>query len=161
MNEIWKDVIGYEGIYQVSSLGRVKSLKFDKEKILKPSLNSRGYKHVSLSSNNNKRTKKVHVLVSETFLNHKTCGMLLVIDHINDNPLDNRLENLQIVTTRFNTCKTQGKYSSQYKGVSWCKRDKVWKSSIRINGILVHLGRFKNEYDAHIAYQNKLLTLNK
>ena len=122
-------------------------------------MNGRGYKHVSLSSNDNKSTKRVHQLVAESFLNHNPCGMLLVIDHINDNPLDNRLENLQLVTTRFNTRKTQEGYSSNYKGVSWDKRNKVWKSSIRINGILIHLGHFKNELEASETYQNKLLTL--
>ena len=46
--EKWKDIEGYEGLYQVSNLGRVKSLKFGKEKILKILINSHGYAHVIL-----------------------------------------------------------------------------------------------------------------
>jgi TATA-box binding protein (TBP) (component of TFIID and TFIIIB) len=89
------------------------------------------------------------------FLNHKPCGMKLVIDHINDNKFDNRLENLQITSVRYNTCKKQEKYSSKYKGVSFRKSDKKWVARIFIDGKIIYLGAFVNEYDAHLAYQKK------
>ena len=50
--EIWKDIEGYEGLYQVSNLGRVKSLKFNKIKILSQGISGSGYKIVSLSKEN-------------------------------------------------------------------------------------------------------------
>ena len=85
--------------------------------------------------------------------------MDLVIDHINDNPSDNRLENLQIITQRENTCKTQGRYTSKYKGVCWYSRDKRWVSKIYIDKKTIVLGYFKCELTAHQAYQNKLKTI--
>ena len=154
MEEIWKDIPEYEGLYQVSNLGRVKSLMFNKEKILKQA-NTNGYLQVRLCKNKIKKFL-VHQLVSMAFLNHKPCGFNLVIDHINDNPSDNRVENLQIVTQRYNCRKTQGKYSSQFKGVSWNKQKKKWHSLISMNGKRKFLGTFTDEYEAHLAYQNAL-----
>jgi len=159
MNEIWKDVIGYKGIYIVSNLGRVKSLKFNKEKILKSVINSNGYYTVVLY-NNNTKTRKVHQLVAESFLDHKPCGHKLVVDHINDIKTDNRVKNLQIVTQRYNACKTQGVYTSKYKGVFWKKERNKWEAGIGINNKRKYLGLFINEYDAHLAYQNALNNLS-
>lgn len=65
--EIWKDVKGYESIYQVSDIGNVKSLKYGKEKLLKPGINSTGYFIVILYKNKIKKTIKVHQLVAEAF----------------------------------------------------------------------------------------------
>jgi hypothetical protein len=167
MEEIWKDIPEYEGLYQVSNLGRVKSLpkewtvgngtiKRHSGKILKLHANRHGYLMVRLSKNIKPRGFGVHQLVAIAFLNHKPCGLKLVIDHVNDNPSDNRVENLQIVTQRYNSHKTQGKYSSQYKGVSWSKKYKKWQSLILMNGKRKHLGYFTDEYEAHLAYQNAL-----
>jgi hypothetical protein len=93
------------------------------------------------------------------FLNHIPSGNKLVIDHRNDNKLDNRLENLQVVTNRFNTCKTRGNYSSKYKGVNWHKHTQKWVSRIIINNKRHSLGYFNCELAAHLAYQNKLKTI--
>jgi hypothetical protein len=158
MEEIWKDVVGYEGRYLISSTGRLKSIIKNKEKLIKGSLDSHGYLRYSLNweLKNKRNGYRAHQLVAQSFLGHKVCGHKLVIDHINDNKLDNRFENLQIVTQRFNTRKTQGKYSSQYKGVYWNKQHKKWRSNIRINGKIKHLGLFIDEYEAHLTYQNAL-----
>lgn len=165
-NEIWKDVIGYEGLYQVSNLGNVKSLNrlmqkgknifTSKEKILKHNIKSNGYSAVVLCLNKIEKTMPIHQLVAMAFLNHNPCGFKLVIDHINDVKTDNRIENLQIVTQRENACKTQGKYSSKYKGVSWHKVAKKWVCKIEINRKSHYLGLFNCEKEAHQAYQNKL-----
>ena len=158
MNEIWKDVVDYEGLYQISNLGRVKSLQFNKEKILKPQLVNNNYFIVRLC-NNNYKSRLVHQLVAESFLGHKPCGHKLVVDHINDIKTDNRLENLQIVTQRFNNRKAQGNYSSNYKGVSWAKESNKWTSRIYIKGKYQYLGLFINEHEAHLTYQNALNNL--
>jgi hypothetical protein len=160
-NEIWKPVKGYEGIYKVSNLGKVKSLKFGKERLLKAGITSGGYAIVVLSKNKKQKNKYVHQLVAESFLNHVPDGLNLVIDHINDIKTDNRVYNLQIVTNRFNVKKTQGKYSSIFKGVYWHKSTNKWASSIWIDGKRKHLGSFVNEFDASQAYQSELLKLNK
>jgi hypothetical protein len=157
--EIWKKVEGFED-YKVSNLGRVKSLKFGKEKILKTLKNKRGYIVVNFRCNNKTKLFKVHQLVAMAFLGHKPCGMKLVIDHINDITYDNRVENLQIITQRANVFKTQGKYTSQYKGVQLYNYSNKWLANIRINQKLINLGLFKTEIEASEAYQQALKSFN-
>lgn len=164
--EIWKDIEGYEGYYQVSNLGRVKSLKrFAKhpkggkkvvnERVLKENLGKKGYLTVSLYRNGGK-TKEIHQLVAMEFLNHTPCGYRMVVDHIDNNKINNRFDNLRIVTQRENTSKKHIKSSSEYTGVSWCRRSNKWLAAIRINGRKKSLGLFLNEIDAHNAYQDML-----
>ena len=158
MEEIWKDVVGYEGRYLISNIGRLKSNIKNKETLINGHIDSKGYLRYTLSwkLKNKIGCYRAHQLVAIEFLGHKLCGMNLIIDHINDNKLDNRVENLQIVTNRFNARKTQGKYSSQYKGVHWNKKRKKWNSSIQINGKNKNLGCFIDEHEAHLVYQNAL-----
>ncbi len=102
--EIYKSIPGYENIYEVSNYGNVKSIKFGKEKILKPNKTRTGYLQVGLLKDGRKKIG-VHQLVAMAFLNHTPCGMELVIDHINDIKSDNRIINLQVVTQRENIWK--------------------------------------------------------
>ena len=168
--EIWKKVKGYEGIYEVSNLGRVKSLSrivlkkgkypfLTKEKILKQSNNYRGYKHVGLYLNKKMKTLTVHQLVVIAFLNHKPNGQELVVNHINLIKKDNRLENLELVSNRENSNHKHIPSSSKYTGVSWHKNHLKWGAQIHINKKKVHLGYFVNEVDASNAYQEKLLSI--
>lgn len=97
--EIWKDIKDYEGLYQVSNLGNVKSLKFrnkmtifERERLLTPK-NNKGYLRVRLSKNNKQRTYSIHRLVANSFIpnnENKPC-----VNHINGNKKDNRPENLE------------------------------------------------------------------
>ncbi len=163
--EIWKDIPGYKGRYQVSSIGRVKSLKrlmnlhnsnkkrVVHEKILKPS--SIGYLRVVFSTNGVYETYQVHQLVAMAFLGHKLSGMSAVIDHIDNNPLNNNVENLQIVSHRKNTSKDK-KGTSKYTGVSWSKRENKWESCIYYNGSKRFLGYFEDEIIAAKKYNNEL-----
>ena len=141
--------------YQVSNLGRVKSLKWGKERILKQVVDGNGY----LIVNPNSKTKKVHKLVAEAFLNHKPDGYNVVVDHIDNDKLNNRLDNLQLISARENCSKDQKGYSSKYIGVHWDKSTEKWFSSIQINGKQKYLGRFTNELDASEAYQTALSNL--
>ncbi len=166
--EIWRDVEGYEGIYQVSNWGRVKSLAresyngkgyyIQKERILKTPANSSGYYCCNLCLNGKLKSFRVHVLVAIAFLNHSPNGHKVVIDHINNVKTDNRLENLQLISNRENTSKDRKGGSSEYVGVYWCKRYNKWHARIKINGERKHLGYFFNEIQAAEAYQ---LALNK
>jgi len=157
--EIWKDIKDYEGLYQVSNLGRVKSLKFGKERILKVKLNSIGYVSVNLSKYGKQKSRTAHQLVAMAFLNHKPCGYKLVVDHINTIKTDNRLENLQVITHRENLSKDKKKGTSKYVGVSWYKRYQKWKAQMLIKGKHKTLGYFKTELEASEAYQSKLETI--
>ena len=110
MNEIWRPIKGYEGLYEVSNLGRVKSLErvrpnmangLYKERILKGQINRGGYHKVALLRNEGKsKLCSVHRLVAEAFIsnpNNKPC-----IDHINTIKTDNSVENLRWVTWKEN-----------------------------------------------------------
>ena len=170
--EEFRDVVGYEGLYQVSNLGNVKSLprlKMSgsnkvsvKGRVLKgrqSGVKKNMYLAVVLCDNTHRKQYKIHQLVAMAFLNHTPCGHKLVVDHINDNKLDNRLENLQIITQRENAYKTQGKWASKYKGVSMCKIKNKWRARIRIQGKENIIGYFNCELAASLAYQNELKTL--
>lgn len=163
MKQIWRDIPGYEGLYQVSNTGDVKSLNYrktGKEKLLIQTISRVGYKNVSLY-NGIRRTIQVHQLVSIAFLGHKFCGYKFVINHKDFDKLNNHVDNLEIVTNRENLNRKHLKSTSQYVGVSWDKRENKWVSQIKINGKKKHLGHFRNELDASKAYQQKLKTLIK
>lgn len=91
--EVWKDIQGYEGTYQVSNLGRVRSYKKGKESVLKPIVASKGYTQVALYTNDIPKRLRVHRLVAETFLSNEENKP--VVNHINGIKNDNRLENLE------------------------------------------------------------------
>tara|TARA_R110000744_G_scaffold103907_1_gene199082 strand:+ start:127 stop:609 length:483 start_codon:yes stop_codon:yes gene_type:complete len=160
MNEIWKEIEGFKD-YEVSNLGRVKSLKCNKERFLKPnSGKSSGYLKVNLYKNTKMKTRRIHQLIAIAFLNHNPDGYKLVVAHINNVKTDNRLENLQLITHRENISKdTKG--LNKYTGVSWSKLNKNWIARIRINGKNKNLGRFTNELKASEAYQKALKELIK
>lgn len=110
--EVWKDIPNFEGYYQVSNLGNVKSLKRKdsigrriNEIIMKPTLDSSGYLGVSLFINRKRYGKHVHVLVAESFLGHVPNGQNIVVDHKDRNPTNNKLDNLQLVTHKVNVNK--------------------------------------------------------
>ncbi|MBO5957127.1 MAG: NUMOD4 motif-containing HNH endonuclease [Bacteroidales bacterium] len=98
--EIWKDVLGYEGLYKVSNLGRVKRIWREKERILKLRDNGTGYYRVELCENGKRKGLSVHRLVVEAFLYKIPNGS--VVNHINEIKTDNRLENLEICTIKEN-----------------------------------------------------------
>jgi len=99
-SEVWQDIQGYSGIYQVSTLGRIRSLKKGKIKLLKPYINNMGYAVLSLYANHKQKTYHVHELVAETFL-VKVDGKNY-IDHINGIKTDNRIDNLRWCTPKEN-----------------------------------------------------------
>ena len=114
-NGIWKDIPGYEGRYQASSLGRIKSLKRKvrgknpythkeflrtvPERILRPGRFCKSG-HVSVVLGHGTAGKPVHHLVAFTFLGSRPEGLDIL--HINGDPVDNRVENLMYVTRREN-----------------------------------------------------------
>ena len=153
--EEWRVIEGYEQ-YLISNLGDVKSTRFSKEKILKKCLSSNGYYSVNLYNDYGPKNFLIHHLVAIAFLNHKPNGFKFVIDHKDNDKLNNNVDNLQIVTLRYNICKTNRTYSSKYSGVYWSKRYNRWIARILINGKRVCLGYFKSEDDAGNAYLEKL-----
>lgn len=110
MKEIWKDIKNYEGLYQVSNFGEIKSLErkvknrngyvMKKGKILKPSIVANGYLMVNLSKENKRKHFYVHKIVADTFINNE--NKLSVINHINGNKTNNRVDNLERCTYSHN-----------------------------------------------------------
>lgn len=101
--EIWKDIPEYEGLYQVSNMGRVKSIPRKgkvTETIFKPATNRYGYQVICLRKNNIQKTRLIHRLVALSFIGippDKT-----EVNHINGNKADNHVENLEYCTAREN-----------------------------------------------------------
>lgn len=98
------------------------------------------------------------------FLNHKPCGFEIVVDHIDDNPQNNVLSNLQLLTNRQNIEKgfKRKKLTSRYTGVYFNKNENKFRASICIKGSRqVHLGYYKEEVEAGNAYQTALSNLDK
>ena len=112
LTEVWKDIPEYEGTYQVSNMGRVRSLDRvvthkdgrkcrHRGKVLKPSINAGGYEYLTLYNDNGKNTKTVHRLVLVTFKPHVNMSDLEV-NHMDGDKLNNHLTNLEWLTRRDN-----------------------------------------------------------
>ena len=131
--EVWRDVKGYEGLYQVSNMGRVKSLKWNKERFLKPGMDKDGYLLVTLCAGGKPKTLKVHRLVCEAF--HENPDNKPQVNHINEDKADNRVCNLEWCTCKQNinhgsrnerVSKPVGQYSLDGKLI------KLWPSTIEV-----------------------------
>lgn len=110
MTEIWKDVVGYEGLYQVSNLGRVKSCKrivahpnnkntpyqLYPERIMKQKQNRYGYMCIKLSKDSVRKDVMVHRLVAQAFIENTENKPF--IDHLDGNKANNCVNNLEWVT---------------------------------------------------------------
>lgn len=151
--EEWKDIPEYEGYYQVSNLGRVRSLdrtvkgvnnsdRFLKGKIKPLQNHPEGYYQLRLSKDGKSKTFKNYQLVAMAFLNHKP-KKGYDIDHIDNNKKNNCLENLQVVTHKENTRKDK-----KHIGVSYHKRTNGWRCYKYVNNKQVHLKHFKTKEEA-------------
>jgi len=152
--EVWKVVPEYED-YQVSSFGNVKSLKWGKERILRAGINGDGYLSVVLYKKLKQKSLKVHILVAMAFLGHKPDGHKIVVDHKDNNKLNNKLTNLRLTTNREN-CSKDRKGISEFVGVSWSKKRNKWRAYIDFEYRQIHLGYFDLELDAKNAYNKAL-----
>lgn len=163
MNEIWKDVVGYEGIYQVSTLGRIKakerivnakgnSIRKIREAIIQPEINFNGYLTVRLVNNGARMRHRIHLLVWDAFGNAERNRKNIVVDHIDNNKVNCRFDNLQLLTARENLIKGKKK-PGRLTGAYF--NGHTWFSQIIINGIRKYLGSFNNEIEAHKAYMTE------
>lgn len=95
--EIWKNIKNYEGIYQISNLGKIKN----KEKILKQYV-KKGYYTIGLRKNGLRKFYQVHRLVAQAFIENK--DNLPQVNHIDENKLNNNVDNLEWCTVSYNNC---------------------------------------------------------
>ncbi len=169
--EIWRDIPNYEGYYQASNLGSIRSLdrtvqtingqeRLYKGRIKKDSVSNEGYKQYSLNINGVNRTFLGSQLVAMTFLGHEPNGSTLVVDHINGDKSDDKVENLRIVSHRANTStcfrSDRDSLSSEYAGVNWDKKLSKWGARIAHNKVQIYLGLYNTEVEASTAYQSAL-----
>jgi hypothetical protein len=132
--EIWKDVEGYEGKYQVSSFGRVRSFKHGKERYLRAAPNDKGYLRVVLCSDI-KKNYFVHRLICDAF--HPNPENKSSVNHKNGIKYDNRAENLEWVTHSEN-------HKHAFKNGYMCKK-----------GSKHHLSKLTEQQVMEIKYGHK------
>ena len=160
--EIWKDIIGYEGLYQISNLGRVKSLERIKpnnqpikETIKKLKLSKKGYYYIALYKDTICKTHGIHRIIGIHFIE---VDMNLIenleINHKDGNPRNNNIKNLEWVNKRENNShnKIGGNFISKFIGVGWLGVYKKFKAEVRINDRLLYLGESINEIDCAETY---------
>lgn len=96
ISEVWKPVVGYEGLYEVSNMGRIKSLVKANPAIMTPRYGSRGYKNVLLSKSGERHTFTVHRLVATAFCKRGESAQC--VNHLDGNKLNNVADNLEWTT---------------------------------------------------------------
>ena len=148
--EVWKDIKGYEGLYQISNKGKVKSLNrtltrknnkrmhYD-EKIIKPIPNSRGYLRVQLTKGETKTKFFVHRLVAIHFVENPNKNEFNVVNHIDCNPKNNSFDNLEWTTPK-------GNYHHSAK-LGHMKRNESWLNHLHESQ--------KKTYKSVVAYDLK------
>lgn len=168
--EIWKAIPEYEGLYEISNYGRVKSLSRDikhdfiknyklKESFLSKSCDNLGYVRYTLRKNGKRKTFTAHRLVALLFI--KNINNYKFINHKNQNKEDNYYKNLEWVNHRENISHRYKKANttSLLTGVfldTSRNYSKKYRASISINGKSIYLGMYLTENEAHQAYLNAL-----
>lgn len=158
--EIWKPIAGYEGKYEVSNYGRVKNLPFVyvsgrngnqtkevPEGIRKTCISPKGYENIGLRKDGKYKGFSVHTLVWDAF-GDKPRVHPLQIDHKDENKLNNHIDNLQLVTPKFNRRKSIKR--DLPTGV--VKHYNKYQSQITKNGKCHFLGLFNTADEAHQKY---------
>jgi len=163
-DEIWRDIKEYEGIYQISNLGRIKSCDrkiniqgtahFYGSKILVCGITKQNYVTCKLCKNGKSKSYSIHALVYDHFGAEKRDGKYRQIDHIDNNPSNNNIDNLQLTSARENIGKKHqnNRFTSKYPGVYRKKNSEKWIANIKINGKRKYLGAFNTEIEASNAY---------
>ena len=157
MTQEWKKLNDYPN-YSISNMGQIKNDKTGR--FLKPSMKG-NYIGANLWNEDKKPNSiAIHRLVALAFIPNE--NNYNQIDHINRDKLDNRVENLRWCNNGLNQTNKlkRPNTSSKYKGVSYNKRDELWYCSIQIKNERKHLGYFKNENEAGLAYNQYILDHN-
>ena len=151
--DIWLPIKSYEGLYDVSTNGDIRSHHGKKTRVIKSHPDKDGYLHIELNKQGERKDLRVHRIVAETFVpnpNNKK-----YVNHLNFIKDDNFYLNLEWCTSRENSHhyhKTNEKKTSQYIGVRLHSGNR-WQARITIDNKNYHLGLFDSEFLANLAYQ--------
>ena len=136
-NEVWKDVVGYEGLYKVSDRGNVYSVERVSSqgkkiggRILRPRDHKDGYLRVNLYKNGRVKTKSIHRLVTEAFIPNPK--KLPQVNHKDENPSNNELSNLEWCDARYNL-----NYGTRTEKVVKVQSKKVRAVNIKTGEIII------------------------
>ena len=125
MDEQWKPIEGFEGYYEISNQGRIRSVdrrcrthsteagRRVKGQLMKPTDNGNGYLVIHLKKNGKRISRYIHRLVAEAFLEMPTGSN--VVDHIDYNKKNNAVDNLQWCTQKENICRSRARMRKQHK----------------------------------------------
>lgn len=150
MEEIWKDVVGYEGRYKVSNMGNVYSSR--KRGTLKPHIDKDGYLRVGICG----RVRGIHQLVYEAFYGPLLQSDGLVVDHINSDRQDNRAANLRLLGNVENLLRGRIKGSGLPSGVFHSRSGKFTVQIYAGEGKKRYLGSFTTIDEAARVYADAL-----
>lgn len=165
--EFWKDIEGYEGLYQISNYGRIRSLKFknnvcekNRTIVMKQNLRN-GYFVINLRKNTKRKSFQVHRLVAQAFI--KNPFNYPVVNHIDYNPQNNNAENLEWCTQKQNVrhsiCNMKGKshnINNPNYGITYRKKQNKYELSIKKK----YYGRYKTLKEARRKRDEVLSELN-
>jgi len=164
MEEIWKNIPQWEGFYQASNLGRIRSLdRVSGKRILKGIVkkftpDKDGYLKLNLWKNQIPHYRSAHRLVLSAFIGESK----LIVDHIDGDVTNNKLDNLRYCTNRqnqtFDNIKKPAKSCKSF-GVMLRKDNGKYRARYQLNGKDVNIGQFDTETEAAMAYQNKVAEL--
>jgi len=157
MDEQWRDIEGYDGMYQISSCGRVKSKQFGKEKILKPRIEGGGYFQVSLRKEGEVKQPRVSRLVANAFLPNSENKS--EVDHIDRVRTNNHVTNLRWVTSSENNLNRCVFNPTGYRGVEKRSNGR-FRARIQIDGAVVYIGTFDTVEEASDAHEAVWTGLN-
>ena len=162
MEEIWKDVIGYEDYYQVSNLGNVRSkdrevnawhgIVLKKGRVLKQSIGNNGYYSVCFQINNIKKQHSVHRIVAQAFI--PNLDNMPYINHKDENRLNNNIKNLEWCSAKYNinygTCKERRNETKRDK----CKLSKT-TLQYNLDGTLIKEWKSTKEIERKLGFSNQ------
>ena len=147
MEEIWAPVNGFEGLYEISNLGRVKNCRFNK---LKKSRIRSGYYSVTLFKDGELKSLSIHRMMADAFINNKKeC-----VNHIDGNKLNNNLSNLEWVSYRENAVHRDLKRKTKTGKANIILHSNSFQVRVRHDNKYVQLGSYKKIEDAVIARDN-------
>jgi len=146
--EEYRPIIDFDN-YEVSNLGNVRNIKTGR--ILKGSVNGRGYLMVGLSKDKKPTKKTIHRIIAEVFIDNPENKPSA--DHIDNDKKNNDIKNLRWATSKENSQnrKISNRNTSGAKGVTWVKNANKWLAQIKIDGINIYLGLYDTLEDAKEA----------